>query len=231
MFTPIKNTKVYEQVIEQIKEMIVNGTLKKGDKLPSERELSLTLNISRASIREALRSLEIIGLVQSRQGEGNFISDNFDNLLLEPLSMIFMLNNCDSLEILELREAIEMETAVLATDKVKEQDIEELSEIADKIKTCVNEGERVKYDKEFHYKIAKISNNVLIINILNTLSSLMDRFIQDAREKILTAVENKDIINEQHEEIIFAMKNKDRELARIAMKQHIQLIKDNLSKK
>lgn len=230
MFTPIKNTKVYEQVIDQIKEMIVDGTLKKGDKLPSERELSSTLNISRASIREALRSLEIIGLVQSKQGEGNFISSNFDNMLLEPLSMIFMLNNCDSFEILELREVIEVETAVLAADKVKEQDIEELYEIVNRIKMSTDEDERVKYDKKFHYKIAKISNNFLIINILNTLSSLMDMFIKNAREKILSNVENKDIINEQHREIIFALENKDKERARIAMKNHIELIKDNLSK-
>lgn len=230
MFTPIKNTKVYEQVIDQIKEMIVNGTLKKGDKLPSERELSSTLNISRSSIREALRSLEIIGLIQSKQGEGNFISNNFDNMLLEPLSMIFMLNNCDSLEILELREVIEVETAVLAADKVSEQDIEELYEIVNTIKTSINEDERIKYDKKLHYKIAKISNNFLIINILNTLSSLMDMFIKNAREKILNNVENKDIINEQHREIIFALENKDKEGARNAMKDHMQLIKENLRK-
>ena len=76
-FKPIKNIKVYEQVIEQIKEMIYQGELKRGDKLPSERELRAQFNVSRASIREAFRVLEMIGLIESRPGEGTFIrSDN-----------------------------------------------------------------------------------------------------------------------------------------------------------
>ena len=81
MFSPIKNTKVYEQVIDQIKNMIDEGNLKKGDKLPSERSLVEQLKISRASIREALRALEVIGLIECRQGEGSYIRTNFqDNL-------------------------------------------------------------------------------------------------------------------------------------------------------
>ena len=70
MFIPIKSTKVYQQVIIQIKDMIDKGTLKKGDKLPSERTLVEQLQVSRASIREALRALEVIGLIECRQGEG-----------------------------------------------------------------------------------------------------------------------------------------------------------------
>lgn len=73
MFSPIKNTRVYEKAIEQIKDMIVEGTFKKGDKLPSEREMAESLQISRTSIREALRELEIMGLIESRQGDGNFV--------------------------------------------------------------------------------------------------------------------------------------------------------------
>ena len=77
MFSPIKNTKVYEQVIDQIKEMINEGTLKKGDKLPSERDLAQQLNVGRTSIREAIRALEVIGLIDCKQGEGNYIKSNY----------------------------------------------------------------------------------------------------------------------------------------------------------
>ena len=78
MFISVKNKKVYEEVIEQIKDMIYNGILKKGDKLPSERDMVEELQVSRTSVREALRSLEVIGLIESRQGEGNFIKESLD---------------------------------------------------------------------------------------------------------------------------------------------------------
>jgi len=77
MFNPIKITKVYEQVIQQIKDMIADGTLKKGDKLPSERDMAAMFGVSRTAIREALRSLEMLGLTESRQGEGTFIALSF----------------------------------------------------------------------------------------------------------------------------------------------------------
>ena len=76
MFNSISNKKVYEQVIEQIQKNIMDGTFKKGDKLPSERELSEKMAVSRTSIREALRVLETMGVVESKQGEGNFIFSN-----------------------------------------------------------------------------------------------------------------------------------------------------------
>ena len=93
MFNSISNKKVYEQVIEQIQKNIMDGTFKNGDKLPSERELSEKMAVSRTSIREALRVLETMGVVESRQGEGNFICSNIEKSLLQPLSMMFKLNN------------------------------------------------------------------------------------------------------------------------------------------
>lgn len=79
MFNSIASKKVYEQVIEQIQYKILNGELKKGDKLLSERELSEQMNVSRTSIREAIRVLETMGVIESRQGEGNFICTNIEN--------------------------------------------------------------------------------------------------------------------------------------------------------
>ena len=91
MSTPIRNPKAYDQVIEVIKDKIKKGKIKKGDKLPSEREMAESLGLSRASVREALRALEVIGLIESIQGAGNYIRTNFDNSLIEPLSLMFML--------------------------------------------------------------------------------------------------------------------------------------------
>jgi len=205
MFTPIKNTKVYEQVIDQIKEMIKDGTLKKGDKLPSERDLVEQLGVSRASIREALRVLEIIGLLDCRQGEGNFIKNNFDNGLFEPLSVMFMLNESKPEEIFELRKVIEVETAALAAKRITEEELEELYKLIEEMKNSESEDDRTKIDKKFHYTIAYASRNFLILNILNTISTLMDSFIKNAREEILKKHYDNDIINSQHKSICDAL--------------------------
>ena len=89
MLSPVKSTKIYEMVMEQIKDIVKKGELKSGDKLPSERDLCEKLEVSRASIREALRALQMLGLIESKHGEGNFINENIENSLLEPLSIFF----------------------------------------------------------------------------------------------------------------------------------------------
>lgn len=221
MFSPIKNTKVYELVIDQIKEMISNGILKKGDKLPSERELVEELQVSRTSIREALRSLEIVGLIESRQGEGNFIKENFENNFFQPLSIMFLLQNNDITEVLELRRIIEIESCELAAQRITKKELDILKELIESFRNCEGEDESVKVDKKFHYMIAQSSHNSLVLCILNSISTLMDSLIKDAREKILENGSNKEILIKQHENIFKALYNHDPEKAAICMKQHL----------
>ncbi|AKA69613.1 MULTISPECIES: FadR/GntR family transcriptional regulator [Clostridium] len=220
MFSPIKNTKVYEQVIEQIKNMIIDGTLKKGDKLPSERELVEHLQVSRTSIREALRALQIIGLVECRQGEGNYIRESFENSLFEPLSMMFMLQKSSSSEIMEIRKIIEVETAALAAQRITDEELKHMKVLLDSINSN-NEVDNVKIDKEFHYKVAKASRNYLIINILNAISSLMDEVIKDARRRILVDEANREVLFKQHDDIYKGLKSRNPKKASEAMKKHL----------
>lgn len=229
VFTPIKSTKVYEQVIDQIKSMIKDGTLKKGDKLPSERELVEELGVSRSSIREALRVLEIVGLVECKQGEGNFIRDSFQDSLFEPLSIMFILNECRVEEIFELRKVIETETAAIAAKEISHIELQELRELLDYMNASEDEEERVKIDFKFHYAMAKASKNFLIVSILNTISSLMDSFIKDARKEIINN-KQKEKIEKQHETIFNALKNHHPGDAAEAMRLHMELINENLIK-
>lgn len=228
MFNPIKITKVYEQVIQQIKDMIADGTLKKGDKLPSERELVETLKVSRTSIREALRSMENIGLVECKQGEGNFIRTNIENSLYEPLSIMFMLQESKSQQIVELRLAIEVETAELAARKINFEELEELKLIVDEMKANEDEDTSLSLDKEFHYKLAQAAHNILILNIMNAVSSLVDAYIKDARRKIITIKGNKEILAMQHDNIYKALIEHNSENAAIAMKVHINFSNESM---
>ncbi|MDF2879732.1 MAG: GntR domain protein [Clostridiaceae bacterium] len=226
MFSPIKNTKVYEQVIDQIKEMIVSGNLKRGDKLPSERELVEQLQVSRTSIREALRALQIIGLVECNQGEGNFIKESFENSLFEPLSIMFMLQESSPEEILELRKVIEIETSALAAKRINDDELEHMKNIIMQFKKNKDDLNDVKIDKEFHYLIAQASKNLLILNILNAVSSLIDSFIKDARKKILAIENNRELLLQQHEHIYNALQNHNSKDAAMYMRKHLEFTND-----
>lgn len=221
MFSPIKNTKVYEQVIDQIKDMIDKGTLKKGDKLPSERDLVEQLQVSRASIREALRALEVIGLIECRQGEGNFIKSSFQDNLFEPLSIMFMLEEINPEAILELRKIIEVEASGLAAKRITNEQLKKLKEIMKRFENCEDEEINTIIDEEFHYKIAEYSGNVLIFNIFRTVSTLVDDFIKDARKLIIAQQENKEVLFLQHNEIFSAIEIHSSEAARKAMREHL----------
>ena len=230
MFSPIKNTKVYEQVIDQIKDMIDKGTLKKGDKLPSERNLVEQLKVSRASIREALRALEVIGLIECRQGEGNYIKASFQDNLFEPLSIMFMLEGSNPEAIWELRKIMEVEAAGLAAKRITDEQLKELKEITQRFMNCEDEDINAEIDKEFHYKIAECSGNVLIFNILKTVSTLVDHFIVDARKLILAQEGNKEILFSQHNEIYLSMEKHSSAAARKAMREHLDFANKYMKK-
>ncbi|ETA80917.1 FadR/GntR family transcriptional regulator [Youngiibacter fragilis] len=228
MFTPVKNTKVYEQVIEQIKYMIVSGELKKGDRLPPERELVERLQVSRTSVREALRALQIIGLVECKQGGGNFIREQFEDNLIEPLSLMFTLQDSRNSEILELRRVLEVETASLAARSITDEELNALAEIIAGMKSHPDEQENVVLDKRFHYIIARASRNNLIVSILTAVSSLMDSFIKEAREAIINRDENKETLLEHHEKIYKALADHDEKKAAKVMEDHMNMIIKNM---
>lgn len=230
MFNPIKNTKVYEQVIDQIKEMIAEGTLKKGDRLPSERSLVEQLQVSRASIREALRALEVIGLVECKQGEGNYIKTGFEDNLLEPLSIMYRLEGSSPNEIWELRKIMEVEAVGLAAKRANDIQLEELRELLQSFDDNEDETFNAEIDKQFHYKLAECSGNILIYNILKTVSVLVEDFIKGARTKILKEKENKKVLFKQHKAIFLAVEKHSSIDARKAMREHLDYAMEYMEK-
>lgn len=234
MFNSISSKKVYEEVIEQIQKNIIDGELKKGDRLPSERELSELMNISRTSIREALRVLESMGVVESVHGEGNFICSNTDKSLLQPLSMMFKLNNGKYKDIFELRKVLEVENARLAAIRATDMDCRELINIIEEMEEeskCANRNEiLVELDKRFHNKVASMSKNCLIESLFNTASMLFERFIEDARSEIIQNDMADKFLLSQHHAICNGIIKKDEKEALKAMEAHMKYVEENFDK-
>lgn len=218
MLTPIKSDKVYEIIMKQIKELVKSGEFKCGDKLPSERELAEKLNVSRTSVREALKALETLGLIESKHGGGNYIKNNFENILLEPLSIAFLLIGHKNLEVLELRRIIEPKASSLAAKNINDEELIEIKKILDEIKKTSDCKLCAKLDKEFHSAIAKASKNHLLFVIISSLSSLIEEYIEDSD----IYKNNKSRINSEHENILKALENHDAENAFLYAEKHLK---------
>lgn len=161
MAQPEKNTKVYVEIVRQLREMIEKDGLKTGDKIPSERELSERLNAGRSSVREALRALELLGLIETRRGEGTFIRDFRGNQLVQLLSTFILQDEKAKTDVIETKYMIEVDCLKLAAVKFQKEELERL-------KVWIEEHNFE--DGEFFKKVAEIADNHLFYRIWNILN-------------------------------------------------------------
>lgn len=230
MFQPVQNKRLHQQVFEQIQELIVGGKLRPGDRLPSERDLGELLQVSRNSIREALRALEVLGIIECRHGGGNYIKFDISAGIIEPLSLIFRLHGGSFTDILEVRRSLETEAAALAAERITPAQAEELTGLVDTIRRTDNENDHIQLDKAFHLKIVEISGNVLLLAFLTAISSLLERSIQDGRQAIMRTFRNHTQLLSMHEEICRAIISHDRAATTMAVTKHFKMIMDNLER-
>lgn len=224
MFEIIENKKISQMVIEQIQGMIMRGELKNGDKLPPERELTQTLNIGRPALREALKALEVMGVIESRHGQGNFVVNNTENSVFKPLSLSFKLSNGNIEEILELRRLIEDYTVKQAAILSDEKETEKLREIHNAMINAETTEEKSQFDKQFHYEIARISKNILINSLFESTSYLFDSFINKTVRMSFFGEDSIDKIYEEHLNIIKAIEKHDDKEAAKMMQIHMNNI-------
>src|SRR5512145_287089 len=140
MLKAIKKTRIHEEVVTQVHELIREGRFKAGDQLPSERELAETFKVSRTSVREALRALETQGLIISRTGMGNFVADLPIETLVAPLARLLVEEKSALADIFELRKLIEPQIASLAAERATPRQIERTRRLLAKHKEQVEAG-------------------------------------------------------------------------------------------
>ncbi|MBN2642317.1 MAG: FadR family transcriptional regulator [Victivallales bacterium] len=215
--------KVYQQVVDHVQHLILLGKLNPGDRLPAERDMAERLKVSRNSVREALRALEILGITESRQGGGNYIRANSEGLF-EPLSMLVKMNNCSFMELMEFRRMLETETAVLAAKRINLQQGEKLRALLDKMSQPHNEPRRIELDKELHFMLAEYSGNYLFVIFYHAISKVFESFIKDARQVILRKEENQKKLLNIHLNIGEAVINNQPEAAAAAVSSHFDFV-------
>jgi GntR family transcriptional regulator, transcriptional repressor for pyruvate dehydrogenase complex len=167
---------VTDDAIARIKEMIVSGELKPGDRLPREPDLARRLGLSRNSLREAVRALSWVRILDVRQGDGTYVSSLDSEVLLDALSFVVDLHrDRDVMHILEARRVLEAAAAGLAAQFAREEELAELRRLIDEAEACATIEEFVDNDLEFHRRIATASRNPVIASLLDSLASRTSR--------------------------------------------------------
>jgi GntR family transcriptional repressor for pyruvate dehydrogenase complex len=217
-FETVRRDKVYEGVAKQIERLILKR-LQPGDKLPSERELAETLRVSRSSIRDAIRSLELMGMVEPRQGAGTIVREISSESLVNPLANAIKRKEELIGELLDFRKMLEPQLAARAATRVSPNQISEMEQILERQEQKLRDGESaIVEDSEFHYAIALASGNSVVLRVLDTLMDLL----RDSRERSLQVEGRPQKSLAGHRRILAALKRHDGEAAKAAMRRHIE---------
>lgn len=225
-FEAVRRDKVYEGVAKQIERLILKK-LQPGDKLPSERELAEMLRVSRSSIRDAIRSLELMGMVEPRQGAGTIVRELSSESMMNPIANALKRKEELVGELLDFRKMLEPQLAARAATRVSDEEVSEMEEILDRQEKRLRTGEStVGEDSEFHYAIALASGNSVVLKVLDTLMDLL----RDSRERSLQEDGRQQKSLAGHRRILSAIRRHDSEAAKVAMRRHIEDVEEIVMK-
>jgi GntR family transcriptional regulator, transcriptional repressor for pyruvate dehydrogenase complex len=215
---PINSPRIYEEIVRQIRTLISEGKLKSGDRLPPERDLAERFRVSRASVREALRSLESTGLIEIRLGEGTFVREISVDSLIEPLALVILTQREAVGELFEARRLLEPPIAGLAARRSTKEEIQEMERILEvQGKEVAAGGTGLAQDAAFHAAIASSTNNRAITRIVHAVIDLLTQ----SREESLQIAGRPTRSHQDHLRILEAIRGRRSEVARRAMLDHV----------
>jgi len=214
-----QNRKVYEGILLQIHEIIARDHLRPGDKLPSERELADQLQVGRSSVREALRALELLGLIETRRGEGTFLKHYRHNRLIDILGQFILRDYKTKKDLMEMRKILEIDAVRLACSRATEKHFEEMEKILEAAWQRVEQGEiPTEEDYLFHRVICRSSRN----SILHRIWAPVVEYSENVRTDSLSREGRARAALVEHREIMEAIRNGDEMKAVECMKQHLE---------
>ena len=222
MLKPVEKKKAYEDIVQQIRTLIEEGKLKRNDHLPSERDLSETFRVSRTTVREAIRTLESMKFLQSRQGNGTYVVASSEEALIQPLAAALFNEKDDIRDIFYIRKIIEPHVAGLAAENATPQEIEEMERILRQQEECIRHGENIiETDSAFHNLMVKATTNRVMERLIAALIDLL----KQSREKYITEDDNYERATrslEGHQRVLSAVKKGDGDAARKSMLLHLE---------
>lgn len=216
---PVRRSRLSHQIVLQLTELIRDGRLRPGDRLPGERELAEQLKVSRSSLREALRAMESAGLVVSQHGSGVYVRDAVAWDAVSPLALVLQASGDTVGDLWEIRLIVEPEIAARAALRATEDDLEKLEVLVDQHEQAIDREDLfLSIDRELHTCLAQASRNSVAVRVVELMTSL----VMTGRSHFVTSMERRQGAVRRHREIVTAVRARDPEAARGAMLHHLQ---------
>ena len=225
---------MYLQIVNQVRDLIAKGNLKAGDKLPPERELTEKFGVSRASIREAMSALEILGIIESKGSQGNFVKVDGNEIQIDGGLLKELLKNHSPLEVFEARCELEPVMGALAAERKTQEDVERLEKSLIKLNNLGRQVESdlkqidnyMEEDRKFHLIIAQCAHNSVLFTVYSGVNLMLkEKHWKVLKKKYIIKDSNLKKFEKEHTEIFNAIRDNDSELVRANMREHLQCIK------
>jgi len=230
-FEPIHPEKISQSVVRQIEQLILRGILKPGERLPSERELSERLGVSRPSLREALAELQETGLLTSKAGAGVFVGDVLGSAFSETLVRLFSNHDEAVFDYIAFRRDMEGLAAERAAEYGTDTDLEVIDTIFKKMEsahTKRNPTEESGLDADFHLSIIEASHNVIMLHMMRSMYQLLREGVFYNRQIMFKQRTTRDQLLDQHRAINVALQARDAAGARAAVEAHLSFVENAL---
>jgi GntR family transcriptional repressor for pyruvate dehydrogenase complex len=225
LIEPIRKTRVAEEIADRIRLLILDGTFAAGQSLPAERALAERFGVSRGSIRDAFRTLETIGLLVTRHGQGTFPQELDVDRLVAPLASVLSYRHDLQDELLDVRRMFEPAVARVAAARVTDEDLADLQRILDAQRKKLKTGRSaIVEDTAFHQVLARATRNRVVVSIMATLNDLL----VESRKRTLKQKGRPGRSIQGHEAVVAALRQRDAAAAAEAMREHIDQIADLL---
>jgi GntR family transcriptional repressor for pyruvate dehydrogenase complex len=212
-------------VVDQFREMLALGRLVPGQRLPNERELAEMFGVSRNSIREALRQLEMLTIVESRRGDGTYVRELDVVGLMAPFGAVIASSATAMADVLEFRRAFEPEVAALAARKLEDDGQVALRDALDEFDRAMEAGGAEEADVAFHFAIAQISRNAVVVGVQRALMEVMAHFRAHLDPASYHSAE---AAAKGHRAIVEAIASRQPEAARAAASAHLDVVAEVL---
>jgi GntR family transcriptional repressor for pyruvate dehydrogenase complex len=221
----VRTARLYEQIVQQIEESVLKGSLKAGDQLPAERELAQKFGVSRTAVREAVKALREKGLVEAYSGRGTFITDGTSQAIKQSLEMMVKIGQPEgSVHLAEVRAILEPEIAALAAVRCEEQHLVSLGEAVAVMDQAKRDPDAyIEADLDFHLALAEAASNPLILSLLDSIVGLL----REQRLRIFTVDGGPERGQYHHKRILEAVREHDAEKARSCMRAHLKQVKED----
>jgi GntR family transcriptional regulator, transcriptional repressor for pyruvate dehydrogenase complex len=216
--TPVIRTTLTADICRKMVNHLIRGNWSEGSKIPAERELCQMLGVGRASLREALKALEIMGMIETRLGDGTYVCKRSDFFSRPLLWAIVSSSEADARELIEARILIEVELAGLAAERGTPEDLKNINEHMLRMEGAKKNPQKfVEADVDFHMAVGRAASNSILINALNLIRNLLQEWILSAA--VVKGVPEKACL--QHKRVLQALEKRDSSAARKEMRNHL----------